>query len=254
MIFIPTFLPSSTFALVCLSLSFSLSPIFLIHAKTARRVGQYSRRVVSFRLFRSRRGSVSLCALLIFLPLHRIRLCVYDCVCARFAWCMSAIDSLQTHAHLRTHSHIETMGREAHREGGWKNDSEWEREKEDHLIYVDAQDGCYAVCGIYNCWGQIGSRISFRSDDDNDDVPPSSISTQLRRYGFSSSISPLHGLSCRCLSFLLIGTTATITLRGFFANIWMRMHLQRPWKCAMLHCHGWSIGRSSARVWVHDQR
>jgi hypothetical protein len=62
-------------------------------------------------------------------------------VCVRFALCMSAIDSLQTHTHtharLRIHSHIQTMmGREAHREGGWKNDDDKrEREKEDHLIY-----------------------------------------------------------------------------------------------------------------------
>ena len=85
--FIPTFLPSFTFALVCLhvrlfpplSLPF-LSLTFLIDTKTARRVRQYSRRVVSFRLFRSRRGSVSLCALLIFLPLHYIRLSVYTIV------------------------------------------------------------------------------------------------------------------------------------------------------------------------------
>jgi hypothetical protein len=86
-IFIPTFLPSFILTLVCLHvslfflLSLSVFLTFLIDTKTARRVRQHSRRVVSFRLFRSRRGSVSLCALLIFLPLHRVRLCVYEYIC-----------------------------------------------------------------------------------------------------------------------------------------------------------------------------
>lgn len=124
------------------------------------------------------------------------------------------------------------MGREAHREGGWKNDSEREtkrergereeeEEKEDHLIRIDAQDGCYAVCWIDDCWGQICSRISFRSDDDNDDVPLSSISTQLRRYDFLSTISTIQCLPSYCCSclFFLIATRATITLLSFFANI-----------------------------------
>lgn len=40
---------------------------------------------------------------------------------------------------------------------------------------------------IYNSRGQEYSRISFRSDDDNDDVLPSNTFTQLRRYDFSST-------------------------------------------------------------------
>ncbi len=47
-------------------------------------------------------GSVSLCALLIFLPPPRV------CVCVRFALralCVSAIDSLQTHTHARALAH-----------------------------------------------------------------------------------------------------------------------------------------------------
>jgi hypothetical protein len=68
------------FLFACVSLRLSLSHFFDRY-KTARRVRQHSRRVVSFRLFRSRRGSVSLCALLIFLPLHRVCLCVYECMC-----------------------------------------------------------------------------------------------------------------------------------------------------------------------------
>ena len=61
-----TFLPVDALARLFVSLSLSLS---LSRYKTARRV----RCFVSFRLFRSRRSSVSLCALLIFLLLRERR-------------------------------------------------------------------------------------------------------------------------------------------------------------------------------------
>ncbi len=68
-----------------------------------------------------------------------------------------------------------------------------ERERKKITLYIGAQDDYYAVCSIYDCWGaKIYSCISFRSDDDNDDVPSSSISTQLRRYDFFSSISIVY--------------------------------------------------------------
>ena len=148
---------------------------------------QHSRRVVSFRLFRSRRGSVSLCALLIFLPLHRIRLCVYDCVCVCVcSLCFVYVSywfstNTHTHARLRTHSHILTMmGREAHREGGWKNDREREREKEDHLIYRRTR---WLLCCLLDRWLLGGKCIlAFRS------VPMTTMMTSrrvafLRSYG-----------------------------------------------------------------------
>ena len=82
-------------------------------------------------------GSVSLCALLIFLPPYRIRLCV----CARARVCVRSLRSTRfvyvsywfstntrARSRLRTHSHLQTMmGREAHRGGGWKMK---ERERE----------------------------------------------------------------------------------------------------------------------------
>ncbi len=104
---------------MCLSLSLFLSLSFLIDTKTARRVRQHSRRVVSFRLFRSRRGSVSLCALLIFLPLHRVRLCVYECVyvcvCAFASLCVCQLLILYKHTHAcalaHTLTHIDDDGK-----------------------------------------------------------------------------------------------------------------------------------------------
>jgi len=208
---------------MCVSLFFSLSLTFLIDTKTARRVRQHSRRVVSFRLFRSRRGSVSLCALLIFLPLHRVRLCVYECVCVFALLCVCQLLILYKHTHACALTHTLTHTDNDGKRGTprrWVEErrrQERERERKKITLYIGAQDDYYAVCSIYDCWGaKIYSRISFRSDDDNDDVPSSSISTQLRRYDFF-----LLYLSFTALTavFSLIDTTATITLIGFLAII-----------------------------------
>ena len=114
--YFPSDLSACIFFSLSLFLSLPLPLTFLIDTKTARRVRQYSRRVVSFRLFRSRRGSVSLCALLIFLPLHYIRLCVYDCVCvcvlASLGVCQLLIlyKRMRAYAHTLTHRNDEKKG------------------------------------------------------------------------------------------------------------------------------------------------
>ncbi len=216
-IFKPTLLPSFTFALVCLHVcvslslffSLSLSLTFLIDTKTARRVRQHSRRVVSFRLFRSRRGSVSLCALLIFLPLHRIRLCIYDCVCvcvfASLCVCQLLILYKHTHACALAHTltHTDDDGkRGTPRRWVEERQRKKDRERERRSPYILAHKMVVMLSARYmTVGGQIYSRISFRSDDDNDDVPSSSISTQLRRYDFSSSIYTIDYLYCCCLFF-----------------------------------------------------
>ena len=102
--------------------------------------------VVSFRLFRSRRSSVSLGALLIFLPLYHVR----SDVCIRMyafaslrALCVCQLLILYKHAHTRVRPRTQTlMGRRVYRRGGWK-------EKINSCI-----DGCSnAFCSICDCWG-----------------------------------------------------------------------------------------------------
>jgi hypothetical protein len=128
-----TFLPSFTF--VCLCLSHSLS-FFFDRYKKRHAVCAYTLVALSHFVCSVLGGSVSLCALLIFLPPHRIRLCV--CVCARFVLSLSAIDSLQTHTHTHTRAracaHTHTYRRwweEGHTEevGGRTS------EREDHLLH-----------------------------------------------------------------------------------------------------------------------
>jgi hypothetical protein len=78
-----------------------------------------------------------------------------------------------THACALTHtySHIQTMmGREAHRGGGWKNDNERERERRSPYILPHKMT-VMLFAGYMTVGGQMYSRISFRSDDDNVDVP-----------------------------------------------------------------------------------
>ncbi len=109
-------------------------------------------------------GSVSLCALLIFLPPHRIRLCV--CVCARFALSLSAIDSLQTHTHTQacalahTLTHIDDDGKRG-TPRKWVEERVSEREK--ITSYINAQDDYSAVC--MNDIQQSGGKhsLAFRS-------------------------------------------------------------------------------------------
>jgi hypothetical protein len=96
------------------------------------------------------------------------------------------------------------MGREAHREGGWKNDNDRERKKITLYIYIYIYILAHKMTVMLSTrymtvGGQIYSRISFRSDDDNDGIPSSSISTQLRGYDFSSSISIIYCSYCSLL-------------------------------------------------------
>jgi hypothetical protein len=158
---------SLSLSLAFLSHSHSLT-FFLIDTKTARRVRQHSRRVVSFRLFRSRRGSVSLCALLIFLPLHRIRLCVYDCVCvcvfAPLCVCQLLILYKHTHACALAHTltHTDDDGkRGTPRRWVEERQRERERKKEDHLIYRHTR---WLLCCLLDGWLLGGKYIlAFRS-------------------------------------------------------------------------------------------
>jgi hypothetical protein len=108
---------------------------------------------------------------------------------------------------------------------------------------------------IYNSRGQTHSRISFRSDDDNDDIPSSSTFTQLRRYGFSSIIILHYPYAFSSFSqynnnnpnrfFFTIVRMWYICMR-----VCVCVHLQRSSKCAMLHCNRWSVGRSNAHIGV----
>jgi hypothetical protein len=116
------------------------------------------------------------------------------CVCVRFALCMSAIDSLQTHTRMRACAHTHTYRRwweEGHTEEVGGRTTAREREKESKrkkiTLYILAHKTTVMLFAWYmTVGGQIQARISFRSDDDNDDVSSSSISTQLRRYDFFS--------------------------------------------------------------------
>jgi hypothetical protein len=90
-----TFLPSFTF--VCLSFSFSLV-FFLIDTKTACRVRLYSRRVVSFRLFRSRRFGFALRAFNLFAPSPYTCMCM----CALVSLCLCQLLILYKHTHTHT--------------------------------------------------------------------------------------------------------------------------------------------------------
>jgi hypothetical protein len=159
------------------------------------------------------------------LPLHRIRLCIYDCVCvcvfASLCVCQLLILYKHTHACALAHTftHIDDHGkRGTPRRWVEERQRERERERKKITLYIGAQDDCYAVCSIYDCWGvKIHSRISFRSDDDNDGVPSRSISTQLRRYDFFFLLDLSFTASIAVFS--LIDTTSTITLIGFLAII-----------------------------------
>ena len=131
-----------------------------------------SRCLISFVPFSARFG-FALRAFNLFAPSPCTSMCIHEwvCICSFLSLCMSAIDSLQTHTHarLRTYSHIETrMGREAHREGGWKNDIEAEKRRQRQrqkitfyirvhtcmytYINIGTQDDYYAVRLIYDRW------------------------------------------------------------------------------------------------------
>ena len=148
-----TFLPSFTY--VCLSSSLSLSFFlsFFDRYKTASRVRLYSRRVVSFRLFRSRRFGFALRAFNLFAPLPYSSLCMRTRVCAfasLYALCLCQLLILYKHTHTYaseraseralslTHTHTHTYRRwweERHTDevgGKWKR----EREREDHCDVV----------------------------------------------------------------------------------------------------------------------
>ena len=101
-----TFLPSFYLRL-SMSFAFSLEFFFALETKAACRIRLYFRRVVSFRLFRSRRFGFALRAFNLFTssPLYAYE---YVCVCARFALSLSAIDSLQTHTCVCAYAHTHT--------------------------------------------------------------------------------------------------------------------------------------------------
>lgn len=151
----------SSYASPSLSLSIPLLPshFFLIDTKTACRVRWYLRCALSHFVCSVLGGSVSLCVLLIFLPLT-VYVCVY--VYARFALSLSAIDSLQTHTHTHTsrarlRTHIETMmGREAHRGSGRKNErvkQTRESKRRSPLILMHKMIVMLFASMIYNGWG-----------------------------------------------------------------------------------------------------
>jgi hypothetical protein len=126
-----TFLPCFTF--VCLCLSHFLSFFFLIDTETARRVRLYSRRVVSFRLFRSRRFGFALRAFNLFCLLT-VYVYVYVCVLASLCLCQLLILYKHTHACALAHTltHIDDDGKRG-TPRKWVEEREWERE--DHLIH-----------------------------------------------------------------------------------------------------------------------
>jgi hypothetical protein len=124
-----TFLPSFTFVCLSSSLSFFLS--FLIDTKR-QAVCAYIHVALSRFVCSVLDGSVSLCALLIFLPPYRIRLCVCARVRTRvcafaslYALCLCQLLILYKHTHthertsarahslsrLRTHTHTHTYRR-----------------------------------------------------------------------------------------------------------------------------------------------
>jgi hypothetical protein len=180
---------------VSLSLAFSLSLFFDRYKNgTPCAPTLASRCLVSFVPFSARFG-FALRAFNLFAPSPCTSLCIWVCICVcvrvRFALCMSAIDSLQTHTRMRACTHTHTYRRwweERHTEkvGGRMTTGERERRSP----YIMAHKMTVMLPARWMTVGREGpkirSRISFRSDDDNDDVSSSSISTQLRRYDFFS--------------------------------------------------------------------
>jgi hypothetical protein len=126
---------------------------------------------------------------------------VYVYVFASHCVCQLLILYKHTHACSLTHTltHTDDDGKRGTSKR-WVEERQRERERKKITLYIGAQDDCYAVCSIYDCRGQMHSRISFRSDDDNVDVPSSGNSTQLRRYGFSS-ISIIYYSYCSLFSY-----------------------------------------------------
>lgn len=187
---------------------------------------------------------------------------VYVCVCVRFALCMSAIDSLQTHIHMRACAHTHTYRRwweERHTEKVGGRTTVKKRERRSPYIILAHKMVVMLSVRYMTVGGQIYSRISFRSDDDNDDVPWSSISPQLRRYDFF---------------FLYICHWLLVLLPSFFSFFLSRYNsdynsyrfLLPIYKCVCISrdrenvpCFIAIDGRSSARVyvcmcvWVHHR-
>jgi hypothetical protein len=127
----------------------------------------YSRRVVSFRLFRSRRFGFALRAFNLFCLLT---VYVYVYVCARFVLSLSAIDSLQTHTRMRACAHTHTYRRwweEGHTEevGGRTTARERERgrvrERRSPYIYWRTRR---LLCCLLDIWLLGGKyKLAFRS-------------------------------------------------------------------------------------------
>lgn len=134
---------------LCLSLVFS----FLIDTKTACRVRLYSRRVVSFRLFRSRRFGFALRAFNLFCPLT---VYVYVCMCALVSLCLCQLLILYKHTHTRALTHTLTHIDDDGKRGTPRKWVE-ERVREKITSYINAQDDCYAVC--MNDIQQSGARV-----------------------------------------------------------------------------------------------
>ena len=144
----------------------------------------YSRRVVSFRLFRSRRFGFALRAFNLFAPSP------YTSMCVLVSLCLCQLLILYKHTYTCALAHTLTHTDDDGKRGTPRRWVE-ERKRERRSPYIILAHKMVVMLSAryMTVGGQIYSRISFRSDDDNDDIPSSSISTQLRGYDFSSSIS-----------------------------------------------------------------
>jgi hypothetical protein len=172
--------------------------------------------------------------------------CVFASLCTL---CVCQLLILYKHTYTRVcaraHSHIQTMmGREAHRGGGWKN----EREKEDHLQYWRTR---WLLCCLLDIW-LLGAKASSHFVPFRWRRPVEWHFYAVTERWFFSSSSTSSILYCPVwLSFFLSIHNNYYNSYRFLCyhmNVYVCMHLQRPWKCAMLHCNRWSIGRSSVCV------
>jgi hypothetical protein len=157
------------------------------------------------------------------------------CVCVRVALhalCMSAIDSLQTHIHTsmrsRTLTHTDDDGKRG-TSRRWVEERKRERRSPPILAHK-------MIVMLFARWRRpvewhfyaVTERWFFSS---------SSTSSILYCPVWLSFFLSIHNNYYNSYRFLC-----------YHMNVYVCMHLQRPWKCAMLHCNRWSIGRSSVCV------
>lgn len=144
-------------------LSKSLSSLFFSHFFDRYKNGTpcaptlASRCLVSFVPFSTRFG-FALRAFNLFAPSPCMSMCIRLCVCVFALLCVCQLLILYKHTHACALAHILT-----HIDGDGKRGTlrrwveerqRWrERERKKITLYIGAQDGCYAVRLIYDCWG-----------------------------------------------------------------------------------------------------